>query len=57
MAPSAMVKKENDHPYIIALGTSKSEIIKYYIEIEKHVIPVSFKTMKSYNIVSNFLNF
>lgn len=33
--------KNNDHPYIIAYGTSKTEVYKYFVEVEKELIPVS----------------
>lgn len=41
--PEAMLRKENDHPYIIAYGLSMDEILTFYVEIEKHLFPVSFK--------------
>lgn len=40
-APAAMLRKSNDHPYIIAYGLSMEEILTYYVEIEKHLFPVS----------------
>lgn len=39
-----MLRKGNDHPYIIAVGASMREISIYYIEVEKHLIPVSDNT-------------
>lgn len=41
--PDAMLRKENDHPYIIAYGLSKDDILTFYVEIEKHLFPVSSK--------------
>ncbi|XP_055308751.1 uncharacterized protein LOC129572737, partial [Sitodiplosis mosellana] len=38
-APAAMLRKDNDHPYIIAYGLSMEEILTYYVEIEKHLFP------------------
>lgn len=35
-----MGTKDNDHPYIIAYGKSMTEIESFYIEVEKHLIPV-----------------
>lgn len=39
-APEAMIRKANDHPYIIAYGLSMNEILTFYVEIEKHLFPV-----------------
>lgn len=36
-----MIERANDHPYIIAYGLSIEEIVQYYVEIEKHLFPVS----------------
>ena len=35
-----MMEKANNHPYIIAYGLSKEEIVKFYVEIEKHLFVV-----------------
>lgn len=40
-APAAMPRKANNHPYIIAYGLSMDEILTFYVEIEKHLFPVS----------------
>lgn len=32
--------RENNHPYIVAYGSSKRDISKFYIEVEKHVMAV-----------------
>lgn len=37
----AMLRKVNDHPYIVAYGLSINEILTFYVEIEKHLFPVS----------------
>lgn len=39
--PQEMIEKDNTHPYIVAYGTSIKEIISFYIEVERHLIPVS----------------
>lgn len=36
-----MMVAENNHPYIIAYGSSKRDISKFYIEIEKNLMMVS----------------
>lgn len=36
-----MKEKENNHPYIIAVGKSMGDISYYFIEIEKHLMCVS----------------
>lgn len=38
-----MLERSNDHPYIIAYGLSMEEIVAYYVEVEKHLFPVSVK--------------
>lgn len=35
-----MIEKTNNFPYIIACGPSEEEVAQYFLEIEKHVIPV-----------------
>lgn len=39
-SPNGMLRKANDHPYIIAYGLSINEILTFYVEIEKHLFPV-----------------
>lgn len=39
-APNQMMRRENDHPYIVAYGSSRENISRFYIEVEKHLIPV-----------------
>lgn len=41
--PEEMTEKENQHPYIVAYGYSKKEIVSFYIEAERHLIPVRFE--------------
>lgn len=36
-----LVHKSNNHPYLIAVGLSKDNILRYYVKIEEHSIPVS----------------
>lgn len=38
--PDKMIESDNQHPYIVAYGISKKEIISFYIEAERHLIPV-----------------
>lgn len=45
-APEAMLRKANNHPYIIAYGLSMEEILTFYVEIEKHLFPVSLENKK-----------
>lgn len=33
-------ESSNDHPYIIAVGDTIDDITHYYIELEKHLMPV-----------------
>lgn len=40
-----MVDETNNYPYIVAVGDSNKEITHFFIEIEKHLIPVSEKTI------------
>lgn len=42
-APDEMLRKENDHPYVIAYGLSMDNILTFYVEIEKHLFPVSLE--------------
>lgn len=39
--PENMTESQNQHPYIVAYGLSKKEIILFYIAVERHLIPVS----------------
>lgn len=41
-SPDAMMVRGNNIPYIIAYGSSKKEISRFYIEVEKHVMMVIF---------------
>lgn len=41
-SPDAMVMRGNNYPYIIAYGSSKREISRFYIEVEKHVMMVIY---------------
>lgn len=36
-----LIDRTNNHPYLIAVGDSVKEIIQFYIEVEKHLLPVS----------------
>lgn len=45
-----MVKKDNLFPYIIAIGPTKDRIIKFYIDVEKNLIPVR-DTFKSVELI------
>lgn len=36
-----MIEKNNQHPYIIAYGTSRKDILSFYIAVECHLISVS----------------
>lgn len=38
--PDGMMVRGNNHPYIVAYGTSKKDISKFYIEVEKHLMAV-----------------
>lgn len=38
--PDKMIEIKNQHPYIVAYGTSKEEIVSFYIEVERHLISV-----------------
>lgn len=39
-APTHMMRRENNHPYIVAYGPTRETITCFYIEVEKHLIPV-----------------
>lgn len=39
--PEQMINKKNDHPYIVAIGNNKKNIVHYMIEFERHLISVS----------------
>lgn len=52
-APDEMLRKENDHPYIIAYGLSVDNILTFYVEIEKHLFPVSLNLLP---IIENYLS-
>lgn len=38
-----MKEIENKHPYIVAYGYSKNQIVSFYIDAERHLIPVRFE--------------
>lgn len=40
--PKNLMDKKAKHPYIIAIKSQIDQNAKYYIDIEKHLIPVSF---------------
>lgn len=50
-----MSKHDNDHPYIIAYGPSRDNISCFYVEVEKHLIPVSSASGYWDNLTSNKL--
>lgn len=56
-APKNMMRRENDHPYIVEYGSSKKDISRFHIEIEKHLIPV-YSHLRSfvelYDLTLNF---
>lgn len=37
---NALIRKNNQHPYIIAVGASEKEIVRYYIDVEDHLFDV-----------------
>ncbi|XP_031617244.1 uncharacterized protein LOC116337077 [Contarinia nasturtii] len=41
--PENMIENDNNHPYIVACGTSKKDIVSYYIETERHLFPLPFE--------------
>lgn len=49
------MEKANNYPYIIACGETKDKILRYYIEVEKHLICV--RTTKHDMLLDFALNF
>lgn len=35
-----MKEQKNDHPYIVAVGENKGNILRYFIEVERHLLQV-----------------
>lgn len=54
-----MIENANKHPYIVAYGSSKEDIIAFYIEVERHLIPVSMNLDKNslHQIKTRIINF
>lgn len=48
-------EKSNRHPYIIAVGDSMENITRYYIDLERHLMPVGNENLSFFN--TNSLKF
>lgn len=52
-----MQKKDYNHPYIIAVGENEKNIVRYYIDVERHLIDVCNYSVFFCVYVNDYLNY